>query len=284
MRTLFDVPAPAKLNLFLHVTGRRPDGYHLLQSAIMLIDWCDTLHFELRTNAELTRADLGPALPADDLILQAARALQQASGCAQGAHIQVDKRIPAEAGLGGGSSNAATTLLALNQLWQLSLSHKQLAEIGLSLGADVPFFLYGRNAWIEGIGEPLRPLQLPPEQIVVIKPPSGLSTGTIFADPQLKRDTNPAILSVFAAEPFGFGQNDLQPVAMRLDPHVRQGLELLSSLGLDAKMTGSGSAIFALASKQDAERISRRLPSGWIMRLCKNMQQHPLQGWAAGEF
>ena len=159
MRAFYDLPAPAKLNLFLHVTGRRADGYHLLQSAFMLIDWCDTLHVERRAGGALSRQDLGPTLPADDLILRAARALQQASGCAEGAHIMVHKRIPAQAGLGGGSSDAATTLLALNRLWRLGLNRAQLARIGLALGADVPFFLHGTHGWVEGIGERIRTLQ-----------------------------------------------------------------------------------------------------------------------------
>ena len=146
MQALYDVPAPAKLNLFLHVTGRRADGYHLLQSVFMLIDWCDTLHFERRSDGQIHRQDLGAALPADDLIVRAARLLQQASGCVLGAEIQVDKQLPAQAGMGGGSSDAASTLLALNRLWGLGLTQPQLEALGLQLGADVPFFLRGRNA------------------------------------------------------------------------------------------------------------------------------------------
>ncbi|RYF38773.1 MAG: 4-(cytidine 5'-diphospho)-2-C-methyl-D-erythritol kinase, partial [Comamonadaceae bacterium] len=160
MQALFDVPAPAKLNLFLHINGRRDDGYHLLQSVFMLIDWCDTLHFERRSATnDITRKDLGPALPDVDLTIRAARALQSATGCTEGAHITVDKSIPAQAGMGGGSSDAATTLLALNRLWGLRLPRCALEEIGLTLGADVPFFLRGRNAWVEGIGETITPLE-----------------------------------------------------------------------------------------------------------------------------
>ncbi len=152
MKALYDIPAPAKLNLFLHITGRRPDGYHLLQSVFMLVDWCDTLHFKLRPSAHISREDLGPALPAEDLTLRAARALQVATGCTQGAHLSVFKRIPAEAGMGGGSSDAASTLLALNRLWGLKLSLTELSRIGLTLGADVPFFFrrqerLGRRHW-----------------------------------------------------------------------------------------------------------------------------------------
>jgi 4-diphosphocytidyl-2-C-methyl-D-erythritol kinase len=154
MQSLYDVPAPAKLNLFLHITGRREDGYHLLQSVFMLVDWCDTLHFERRAAvSDVTRQDLGPTLPDLDLTVRAARALQAATGCTQGVHITIDKRVPAQAGMGGGSSDAATTLLALNRLWNLHLPRRALEKIGLALGADVPFFLRGRNAWVEGIGE-----------------------------------------------------------------------------------------------------------------------------------
>jgi 4-diphosphocytidyl-2-C-methyl-D-erythritol kinase len=152
MKALFDVPAPAKLNLFLHITGRRSDGYHLLQSAFMLIDWCDTLHFERRSDGKITREDLTTALPPDDLIVRAARALQTSSACSSGVHIGIEKHIPAQAGMGGGSSDAASTLLALNRLWGLNYSLERLSQIGLQLGADVPFFLGGHNAWVEGVG------------------------------------------------------------------------------------------------------------------------------------
>ena len=242
MRAIHDVPAPAKLNLFLHVIGRRADGYHLLQSAFALIDWCDTLHFERRTDGVLTREDLGCALPPDDLVLRAARALQQATGCRDGAHIGIYKRIPAQAGLGGGSSDAASTLLALNRLWGLNLTRGQLARIGLQLGADVPFFLHGGHGWVEGIGEQVQPLALPAARFLVVKPPQGLETTAIFSAPALKRDAEPATIAGFAANPYGFGRNDLQPVAQRLCPQVSEGIEWLSRLGLQGRMTGSGSA------------------------------------------
>ena len=168
MKTLHDVPAPAKLNLFLHITGRRPDGYHLLQSAFMLIDWCDTLHFEKRSDGAISREDLTVALPAQDLITRAASLLQKHSGCPFGAHIAVDKQIPSQAGMGGGSSDAATCLLALNRLWNLNLDLATLEKMGLELGADVPFFLRGRNAWVEGVGETVSytHLTLPTKRIV----------------------------------------------------------------------------------------------------------------------
>ena len=160
MKALYDLPAPAKLNLFLHVTGRRDDGYHLLQSVFMLIDWCDTLHIERRNDGRLSREDLTTPLPADDLVLRAARALQAFATPGQGAHIAIAKQVPAQAGMGGGSSDAATCLLALNRLWGLNLPLAKLEQIGLTLGADVPFFLRGRNAWVEGIGEKITPIAL----------------------------------------------------------------------------------------------------------------------------
>jgi len=225
MRALYEVPAPAKLNLFLHVTGRRADGYHLLQSVFMLVDWCDTLHFERRDDGVLTREDLTTPLPADDLVIRAARALQAAGGTPHGAWIGVEKRLPAQAGMGGGSSDAATCLLALNRLWGLNLPLSRLAQIGLALGADVPFFLRGRNAWVEGIGEQITPLDLPRAHFAVAKPDAGLDTALIFRDPGLERQHETAIISGFAANPYGFGQNDLQPVAQRLCPAVTQALQ-----------------------------------------------------------
>ena len=284
MRALYDVPAPAKLNLFLHVLGRREDGMHLLQSAFMLIDWCDTLHFERREGGVLTRQDLGTPLPADDLVLRAARALQAASGTKLGAHIAIDKRIPSEAGMGGGSSDAATTLLALNRLWDLGLSRERLAQIGVQLGADVPFFLGGTNAWVEGIGEKLVPVKLPSARFVVVKPPQGLETARIFRDPALNRSTPAAIISGFAANPFerlfAWGTNDLQPVAEKLCPGVPQALQWLGSQGLQGRMTGSGSAVFAL--QLQGVRLAEA-PPGWLVRECGNMEVHPLAGWASSD-
>ena len=280
MKAIYDVPAPAKLNLFLHVTGRRADGYHLLQSAFMLIDWCDTLHFELRPGKSLSREDLGEALPADDLVLRAARALQAAAPAAQGAHIAIEKRLPTQAGLGGGSSDAATCLLALNRLWGLGLAVPQLAQIGLALGADVPFFLGGRNAWVEGVGEQLAPLNLPVARFAVVKPPGGLETARVFADPQLRRNTEPAIISGFAANPYSFGSNDLQEVAQRLCPGVGEALKWLGSQGLAARMTGSGSAVFALTEPGIALQPA---PAGWQVRECSNLEVHPLSGWAPSD-
>jgi 4-diphosphocytidyl-2-C-methyl-D-erythritol kinase len=284
MKALYDVPAPAKLNLFLHITGRRDDGYHLLQSAFMLIDWCDRLDFELRADGGLSREDSGAALPEDDLCLRAARALQQAGGTALGAHIRLQKNIPSEAGMGGGSSDAASCLLALNRLWGLGLPLPQLEAIGLRLGADVPFFLRGRNAWVEGIGEKITPIDVPAARFVVAKPPQGLETKKIFGDPALKRDAQPATISGFAANPWCFGANDLQPVAQRLCPGVNQALQWLGSHGLQGRMTGSGSAVFApLASEAAPPSWLAQVPEGWRVRVCGNLEAHPLWGWAPSD-
>jgi 4-diphosphocytidyl-2-C-methyl-D-erythritol kinase len=294
-KSLRDVPAPAKLNLFLHITGRRADGYHLLQSVFMLIDWCDRLHFECRDDGGISREDLGASrLPADDLCTQAARALQAATGCRLGVHIRLEKHLPAEAGLGGGSSDAATCLLALNRLWGLGLCRKQLAEIGLRLGADVPFFVGGRNAWVEGVGEQTTPISLDPARFVVIKPSAGASTPRIFGDPALKRDTETATIQGFAANaptPVGpgllrcevrqlldFGHNDLQPVVERMCPDMVECLRWLKSHGLQGRMTGSGTAVFApLPQSTDLSDA----PSHWVVRECSSMDAHPLLDWCS---
>jgi 4-diphosphocytidyl-2-C-methyl-D-erythritol kinase len=280
MKSLYDVPAPAKLNLFLHITGRRADGYHLLQSAFMLIDWCDTLHFERRNDGQISREDLTQALPADDLITRAARALQTLTQCPLGAHISVEKQIPAQAGMGGGSSDAASCLLALNRLWNLNLTVSQLAPLALGLGADVPFFLHGRNAWVEGIGEKITPLTLPPSRFLVVKPPAGIDTKTIFADADLTRDTKPATIEGFAEHPYCFGSNNLQPVALKHCIQINQAIEWLETIGLRARMTGSGSAVFAqMLDNADIDSA----PSTWQVRLCSNLLAHPLRGWAGSD-
>jgi len=280
MKLLHDVPAPAKLNLFLHITGQRPDGYHLLQSVFMLIDWCDTLHFDKRPSSAISREDLTLALPADDLITRAAKLLQQHTGCTQGVHIAVDKQIPAQAGMGGGSSDAATCLLALNQLWDLKLSHQALEKLGLQLGADVPFFLRGRNAWVEGVGEKITPIDLPPARFWVIKPPKGVETAQIFKHPELQRATKPATISVFAAQPYDFGHNDLQPVAQAMCSEVTEALRVLKAAQMNGKMTGSGSAVFAHCTPSTPPIV---VPDHWQVRQCSNLEVHPLQGWAASE-
>ncbi|MEY4318305.1 MAG: hypothetical protein RI902_2113 [Pseudomonadota bacterium] len=280
MTSLHHVLAPAKLNLFLHITGRREDGYHLLQSVFMLIDWCDTLHFDTRTDGQLSREDLTVPLPADDLVLRAAKALQSASGTTLGAHIAIDKTIPAQAGMGGGSSDAASTLLALNRLWGLHWPLSKLLPLGLSLGADVPFFLRGHNAWVEGIGEQITPVSVPERRFVVLKPNAGLETARIFRDQGLQRNTETATITDFAVHPFDFGRNDLQPVAQALCPEIDQALQWLTTFGLSPRMTGSGSAVFA---QLPSEVEMPSPPHGWQMRVCSNMAVHPLAGWATSD-
>lgn len=295
MKAIYDLPAPAKLNLFLHITGRREDGYHLLQSVFMLIDWCDTLHVELRRDGQLSREDLTTELPPDDLVLRAARALQVHAGPGQGAHIGVAKQVPAQAGMGGGSSDAATCLLALNRLWNLNLPLSRLSEIGVKLGADVPFFLGGQNAWVEGIGEKITPVNVPAARFVVAKPPEGLDTRLIFSAPDLQRATPVAIISGFAADSeqleapnhessafkvFDFGHNDLQPVAQRLCPAVSEAIQWLGAQGLKARMTGSGSSVFAKLPQGPQEAKLAKAPAGWQVRQCSNLAVHPLWGWA----
>ena len=280
MHALHDVLAPAKLNLFLHITGRRDDGYHLLQSVFMLIDWYDTLHFDRRDDGVIEREDLTAALPDDDLVIRAASSLQQASGTNWGAHIAIDKEIPAQAGMGGGSSDAATTLLALNRLWELNWPLSKLLPLGLALGADVPFFLFGHNAWVEGIGEKMQAIALPPQRFAVVKPHAGVETAQIFRHPELQRNSETATMPVFAVDPYGFGRNDLQPVAQALCPEIDQALQWLTSFGLSPRMTGSGSTVFA--QLQNGVQIDLP-PHNWQMRICSNMAVHPQAGWAASE-
>ena len=314
LRALYDLPAPAKLNLFLHVVGRRSDGYHLLQSVFVLIDWADKLHFELRADAQLARHDLGPALPPDDLCLRAARALQQASGCTLGADISIDKQLPWGAGMGGGSSDAATTLLALNHLWGLNWPRRRLAELGLALGADVPFFVGGENAFVQGIGEQLTPMRVPAATFAVVKPPLALPTREIFEHPLMVRDTRPVILlgsfdgtgkeaTRAVARPISwpaewspgsdqadafFGKNDLQLPAQDRCPEVAQAARWLEARYGNSRMTGSGSAVFAkvvmnsgTASSPLATFPAGELPPGWVGRMCRSLDAHPLAGWAA---
>ncbi len=290
MQSLYDIPAPAKLNLFLHITGRRDDGYHLLQSVFMLIDWCDTLHFDIRHDGQVSREDLSWALPADDLIVRAAKALQLATHCPLGAHIGIDKSVPAQAGMGGGSSDAASTLLALNRLWNLQLPVSALMQIGLALGADVPFFLSGHHAWVEGIGEKITPIALPATRLAVVKPRAGLDTRLIFSDRDLKRDSETATITGFAANASGncinYGRNDLQSVAQKLCPDVTQALDWLESNGLSGRMTGSGSAVFAqVPQNADQEFLGslRAAPDGFQVKLCRSLDVHPLLGWASSD-
>ncbi len=293
VQALYDLPAPAKLNLFLHVTGRRADGYHLLQSVFILVDWADTLHVERRADGQLRRHDLGPALPADDLSLRAARALQQASGTSFGADISVLKRVPWGAGMGGGSSDAATVLLALNRLWQLDWPRSRLLELATPLGADVPFFVGGDNAFVEGIGEKLTPIDWAPRRYAVVKPAESLGTAGIFSHPDLARDTEPATLagsvaqlnaqresSAAFAKAAYFGRNDLQPVAQALCPPIAEVARWLEARFGNSRMTGSGSAVFATVGADGVAWPEGELPQGWSGRMCRSLAHHPLRAWA----
>jgi 4-diphosphocytidyl-2-C-methyl-D-erythritol kinase len=292
LRALFDVAAPAKLNYFLHVTGRRADGYHLLQSLFVLIDWCDTLHFERRDDGRIARHDLTARLPDDDLCLRAARALQTESGTPLGADISIDKQLPWGAGMGGGSSDAASTLLGLNRLWGLNWSRPRLMALGLKLGADVPFFVGGNNAFVEGIGERLTPVPVAPEWLAMVKPAASIETRAIFGSPLLIRDSEAVILEGLSSggfagiSAFGFGRNDLQAAAEAACTEVAQAAEMLQRCFGNSRMTGSGSAVFARASANTgaAERpialMPADLPVGWVGRMCRSLEQHPLVGWA----
>ena len=294
LAALYDVPAPAKVNWFLHVVGRRPDGWHLLQSAFVLIDWADVLHFERRTDGALRRHDLGPALPAEDLSLKAARLLQLHSGTPLGVDISTQKHVPWAAGLGGGSSDAASTLLALNRLWGLNWPRRQLLALAAQLGADVPFFVGGHNAFVEGIGDRLTPIDVPPQTLAVLKPAAGLATADIFGHPDLVRDTPSATLAGFLADASkpGFwqlewGRNDLQGPAQDRCPEVAQAALWLQKQFGTSRMTGSGSAVFARIGTDDLPNpvlatkwLEAKLPAGWVGRTCRSLARHPLLEWA----
>lgn len=281
---LRDCPAPAKLNLFLHVTGRRPDGYHTLQTVFQLIDWSDTLHFRRRDDGAVFRTTEVDGVPADtDLTVRAARALQAATGTRFGVDIAIDKVLPMGGGIGGGSSDAATTLLALNRLWQLGLSRAELMRIGLSLGADVPFFVFGENAFAEGVGERLAPVELPPSWFVVIHPREHVPTAAIFSDERLTRNTPISIIADFAActNKFAFGRNDLEAVATAKFGEVARALAWLRRYSPHARMTGSGACVFArYTDAQIAQQVVERLPPEWDGRCVKGLSRHPLATFA----
>ncbi len=255
------LPAPAKLNLFLHVTGRRSDGYHNLQTVFQLLDYGDNLHFEATTTADLIlESTLVGVECSDNLVIRAARLLQKHAGLSKGARIRLDKRLPLGAGLGGGSSDAATTLLGLNQLWQLNLDLGTLAKLGLALGADVPVFVHGRSAWAEGVGERLQPLALPAANYLILVPPCQISTAQIFSDEALTRNSSPITIAAFLREG---GRNDCAPVAKRLYPEVAFALEWLGQFS-QAQMTGTGACVFASFSEYvEVERILKALPPGY---------------------
>ena len=273
-----DYPAPAKLNLFLHVVGRRRDGYHLLQSVFTLIDLHDTLRFALRADGVVRRVnEVAGVLPAEDLAVQAALLLQEASGTEQGADIELDKRIPMGAGLGGGSSDAATTLLALNRLWKTGFDREALAEICAGLGADVPFFIFGRPAWAEGIGDRLRDVEVPPAWYVILTPPAQVPTQLAYTAPELTRNTEPLKMEDFSAHPNDPRfHNDLEAVVTSRFPVVRDHLEWLRQHG-NARMTGSGSCVFAaFGSREEAQRVVDALPGSMSGFVAQGLTHHPL--------
>ena len=265
-------PAPAKLNLFLHVVGRRPDGYHLLQTAFRLIDLCDWLRFTPREDGEIRLARAIPGVEEEEnLVVRAARLLQAESGA--GVEIDLEKNIPIGGGLGGGSSDCATTLAALNRLWGLGLSREKLAELAVGLGADVPFFLFGQNAFAEGIGECLTALELPSAWYVVLVPPVAVSTRAIFASPELTRNTKTIKISSFSA---GFGSNDLEPVVCRRHAEVAAHLEWLRQFG-DARMSGSGACVFVeFAAEREARSVLSRMPADMRGFVVRGLDRQPL--------
>lgn len=304
MQQLLRIPAPAKLNLFLHIVGRRSDGYHLLQSVFTFIDLYDYLDFQLRTDGriELATATLVGLDPENDLIVRAARLLQQHTGTSLGATISCEKNIPAGAGLGGGSSNAASTLIALNKLWKTGLSRQQLMDLALQLGADVPVFIFGRNAFAEGVGEQLQALELPQYYYVLLKPEAAVATADIFSDKDLTRNSKPVIITDFTdyqtkADPqFNgsvalFGENVLQSIACKYASEIGSLLDYLQVNKLHARMTGSGSSLFvSFLNKETATRQANQIcstilieqpkmqiqPNIWVV---SGLNTHPLYNW-----
>lgn len=268
------LPAPAKLNLFLHITGRRPDGYHLLQTIFQLLDVGDELDFSARADGQITLAtDLEGVATEDNLVVRAARALALHTGCAAGADIRLRKRIPTGGGLGGGSSDAATTLLGLNHLWGCGLGLEELARIGLSLGADVPVFVHGRSAWAEGVGEVLQPVALPSRWYLVIYPGCPVNTAVIFKDRELTRNTPVITLAAFLT---GQVHNDCEPVASRLNPEVARALAWLASHGT-ARMSGTGSAVFAaFEDEYAARRAAAAVPGEWTRFVARGLDRSPV--------
>ena len=269
-------PAPAKLNLFLHVVGRRADGYHLLQTAFQLIDCCDWLRFSPRTDAEVRLSRPLPGIAeSDELAVRGARLLQEETGYTQGLDIEIEKNIPVGGGLGGGSSDCATTLAVLNHLWKLGLPRARLAKMALAIGADVPFFLFGGNAFAEGIGELLAPLELPAAWYTVLVPPIVVHTHAIFAAPELTRNSKTIKISSFSA---GFGRNDLEPVVCRRHAEVAAHLAWLRQFG-DARMSGSGACVFArFATEREARSVLSKMPAEMRGFAVRGLNRHPLAG------
>ncbi|MEM5365531.1 4-(cytidine 5'-diphospho)-2-C-methyl-D-erythritol kinase [Paraburkholderia azotifigens] len=287
--SLRDCLAPAKLNLFLHITGRLPNGYHALQTVFQLLDWGDTLHFTRRDDGAITRGTEIADVPADtDLTVRAAKLLKQHTGTRLGVNIEIDKRLPMGAGLGGGSSDAATTLLALNRLWKLNVPRAELQSLAVKLGADVPFFVFGKNAFAEGIGEELEQVQLPPRHFLVVTPRVHVPTSAIFSEKDLTRDTKALTIADFLAQvscsagwPDSFGQNDMQQVVARKYAEVAQVLRWFDNIA-PARMTGSGASVFAaFHSKDEAVAAQAKLPIEWNSAVTASLDTHPLFSFAA---
>ena len=268
------LPAPAKLNLMLHITGRREDGYHLLQSVFQFIDLCDWLEFSREADGSIRRLPgPSPVAAEEDIVLTAARLLQQRFGVSDGVSIGIDKRIPIGGGLGGGSSDAATCLLALNRLWRLGLSLQQLAEIGLELGADVPVFVHGRAAWASGVGEVLQPIDIDEPIFLVIDPKIAVSTGQIFAAEELTRNCDPITIRAFLR---GAGSNVCEPVVRKLYPRVGEAIDWLGQFGA-ARMSGTGACVFVeLDSLRQAEIVKSQVPDPWVGYIAQAMNHSPL--------
>ncbi|ASV97286.1 4-(cytidine 5'-diphospho)-2-C-methyl-D-erythritol kinase [Paraburkholderia aromaticivorans] len=287
--SLRDCLAPAKLNLFLHITGRRPDGYHTLQTVFQLLDWGDTLHFTRRDDGLITRrTEIADVPPEHDLTVRAATLLKAHTGSPEGVDIEIDKRLPMGAGLGGGSSDAATTLLALNRLWKLNLPRLELQALALKLGADVPFFVFGKNAFAQGVGEALDVVQLPPRHFLVVTPRVHVPTAAIFSEKALTRDSKPLTIMDFPAElscntewPESFGRNDMQQVVVGKYAEVAQVLRWFENVA-PARMSGSGASVFAaFRSKAEAEAVQAKLPGEWNSAVAASLDQHPLFTFAS---
>jgi len=282
MSKTLEIHCPAKLNLFLHIIGRREDGYHQLQSVFQLIDWCDVLTLRPISENEIRRIDPIPGVPPEqDLVVRAAQVLKDFCKTNQGVEIGLKKMIPMGAGLGGGSSDAASTLIGLNTLWGLHLDIATLCQLGLKLGADVPFFIFGQNAFAEGIGEKLQAISLETQDFVVIFPNQGIATAQIFQDPQLTRDHAPITIDGFLASPSSYQSNDCQAVAVQKCPEVKQALDWIYKAVPNSApcMSGSGSSVFAaLDPKTDnanLENLLQNLPKGWIGRIVRGLNKNP---------
>jgi 4-diphosphocytidyl-2-C-methyl-D-erythritol kinase len=282
--------SPAKLNLFLHIVGRRTDGYHLLQSVFQLIDWCDTVTLKVIPENEVRRIDPIPdVLPEQDLVVRAAKLLKAFCKFDGGVEISLQKEIPMGAGLGGGSSDAASTLIGLNVLWNLKLNKATLASLGLQLGADIPFFIYGQNAFVEGIGEKLQGIELEKHDFLVIFPRQAIATASIFQAPELTRDHAQITIDGFLASPWSDLSNDCQAVAMRICPEVKQALDWISHAvpGSQPRMSGSGSSVFAvLDPKTDPaklENLLQTLPKGWVGRIVGGLNKNPAYNLISSE-